>query len=81
MVLGPVVARQHLGGPAAWGAIAACEGVGLLLGGAMSLRWAPRRPMLLVVRAGGAMAISPLALGLVLPLPVVCVGGAEPGGA
>jgi predicted MFS family arabinose efflux permease len=72
-VLGPVVARQRLGGPAAWGAIAACEGVGLLLGGAVSLRWAPRRPMLLVVGAGGAMAISPLALGLALPLPVVCV--------
>jgi predicted MFS family arabinose efflux permease len=72
-VLGPVVARQHLGGPAAWGAITACEGVGLLLGGVVSLRWAPRRPMLLVVGAGGAMAISPLALGLVLPLAVVCV--------
>jgi hypothetical protein len=71
-VLGPVVARQHFGGPAAWGAITACEGVGLLLGGVVSLRWAPRRPMLLVVGAGGAMAISPLALGLVLPLPVVC---------
>jgi predicted MFS family arabinose efflux permease len=72
-VLGPVVARQRLGGPAAWGAITACEGVGLLLGGVVSLRWAPRRPMLLVVGAGGAMAISPLALGLALPLPVVCV--------
>lgn len=72
-VLGPVVARQRLGGPAAWGAITACEGVGLLLGGVVSLRWAPRRPMLLVVAAGGAMAISPLALGLVLPLAVICV--------
>jgi len=72
-VLGPVVARQRLGGPAAWGAITACEGVGLLLGGVVSLRWAPRRPMLLVVGAGGAMAISPLALGLALRLPVVCV--------
>ena len=71
-VLGPVVARQHLGGPAAWGAITACDGIGLLLGGVVSLRWAPRRPMLLVVGAGGAMAISPLALGLVLPLPLVC---------
>src|SRR5258707_7939628 len=33
LVLGPVVARQHLGGPAGWGAITACEGVGLILGG------------------------------------------------
>jgi predicted MFS family arabinose efflux permease len=72
-VLGPVVARQRLGGPAAWGAITASEGVGLLLGGVLSLRWAPRRPMLLVVGAGGALALSPLALGLAMPLPVICV--------
>jgi hypothetical protein len=73
IVLGPVVARQHLGGPAAWGAITAADGVGLLLGGVLSLRWAPRRPMLLVVGAGGSLALSPLALGLAVPLPVVCV--------
>jgi predicted MFS family arabinose efflux permease len=72
-VLGPVVARQHLGGPAAWGAIMACEGVGMVFGGIVSLRYVPRRPMLLVVGAGGAMALSPLALGLVAPLPVICL--------
>jgi predicted MFS family arabinose efflux permease len=72
-VLGPVVARQHLGGPAAWGAITACEGVGMVLGGFVALRYVPRRPMVLVVGAGGALALSPLALGLVLPLPVICL--------
>lgn len=71
-VLGPVVARQHLGGPAAWGAITACEGVGMVLGGILSLRYTPRRPMLLVVGTGGAMALAPLALGLAAPLPVIC---------
>jgi predicted MFS family arabinose efflux permease len=71
-VLGPVVARQHLGGPAAWGAITACEGVGLILGGILSLRYTPRRPMMLVVGTGGALGLSPLALGLSLPLAVVC---------
>ncbi|HEX8007998.1 MAG TPA: hypothetical protein VF482_16400 [Trebonia sp.] len=29
-VLGPVVARQHLGGPAAWGAITASDSCGLI---------------------------------------------------
>ncbi len=72
-VLGPVVARQHLGGPAAWGAITASEGVGLILGGIVSLRYTPRRPMLLVVGTGGALALSPVCLGLVLPLPVICL--------
>src|SRR5499427_5310558 len=73
MVLGPVVARQHLGGPAAWGAITAADALGLVAGGLVSLRYTPRRPMLLVVLTGGAMAISPLALALVLPLAVICV--------
>jgi predicted MFS family arabinose efflux permease len=72
-VLGPVVARQHLGGPLAWGAITACEGVGFILGGIVSLRYTPRRPMLLVVGTGGALALSPVSLGLVLPLPVICL--------
>ena len=72
-VLGPVVARQHLGGPAAWGAITACEGVGLILGGIVSLRYTPRRPMMLVAGTGGALGLSPLALGLSLPLAVICV--------
>jgi len=72
-VLGPVVARQHLGGPAAWGAITACEGVGLILGGILSLRYTPRRPMMLVAGTGAALGLSPLALGLSLPLVVICV--------
>jgi predicted MFS family arabinose efflux permease len=72
-VLGPVVARQHLGGPAAWGAITACEGVGLILGGILSLRYTPRRPMMLVAGTGAALGLSPLALGLSLPLAVICV--------
>jgi predicted MFS family arabinose efflux permease len=71
-VLGPVVARQHLGGPAAWGAITAADAFGLIAGGLVSLRFTPRRPMLFVVLIGGAIAISPLSLAMVLPLPAVC---------
>src|SRR6266568_2098427 len=63
-VLGPAVARAHLGGPAAWGLIA---------GGLIALRWAPSRPILYVVLIGGAIAISPLSLAMLLPLWVVCV--------
>jgi MFS family permease len=72
-VLGPVVARAHLGGAAAWGAISAAEALGLIIGGVISLRYTPRRPMLLVVSTGGLFALSPLMLGLVAPLPVVCL--------
>ena len=72
-VLGPVVAREHLGGPAAWGAITAADAFGLIAGGVASLRFTPRRPMLFVVLTGGAVAISPLSLAMVLPLAAVCV--------
>ena len=71
-VLGPVVARQHLGGPAGWGAITAADAFGLIAGGLASLRFTPRRPMLFVVLTGGAVAISPLSLAIVLPLAAVC---------
>lgn len=72
-VLGPVVARTDLGGPAAWGLIAAAESVGLILGGIVSLRFTPRRPMLFVVLIGGAIAVSPLSLAMLWPLAVVCL--------
>lgn len=71
-VLGPVVAREHLGGAAAWGAITAADALGLIAGGMAALRFTPRRPMLFVVVTGGAIAISPLSLAMVLPLPAVC---------
>jgi len=72
-VLGPVVAREHLGGPAGWGAITAADAFGLIAGGLASLWFTPRRPMLFVVLTGGAIAISPLSLAMVLPLPAVCL--------
>jgi predicted MFS family arabinose efflux permease len=72
-VLGPVVAREHLGGPAAWGAITAADAFGLIAGGLAALRFTPRRPMLFVVLTGGAVAISPLSLAMVLPLPAICL--------
>jgi MFS family permease len=71
-VLGPAVARAHLGGAAAWGAITAADAFGLIAGGLVSLRFTPRRPMLFVVLTGGAVAISPLSLALVLPLAAMC---------
>ena len=72
-VLGPVVAKQHLGGPAAWGAIMAAESVGLVAGGLLSLWRAPEHPMRLVAAIGVVLALTPLALALLWPLPLVCL--------
>jgi MFS family permease len=46
MVLGPLVAKESLGGAGAWGTIIACEGAGFLAGGLLLLRWRPGRPLL-----------------------------------
>ncbi len=72
-VLGPVVAKADLGGPAAWGAITAAESVGLVTGGLVAMRRAPRRPMLFVVAIGAVIAVSPLSLAMLWPLPLICV--------
>jgi MFS family permease len=70
-VLGPVVAKAHLGGAQAWGLISAAEAVGLIAGGLTVLRWTPRLPVRFVVLSGGAMAFAPLALAMLAPLPVI----------
>ncbi len=45
-VLGPVVAHAHLGGARSWGAIMAAYAIGAVLGGAVMLRFRPRRLLL-----------------------------------
>ncbi|HWG14195.1 MAG TPA: MFS transporter [Streptosporangiaceae bacterium] len=72
-VLGPVVAKEHLGGPAAWGAVMAAQSVGLVAGGLLSLWRSPRRPMLAVAGIGVVLALTPLALAMLWPLPLVCL--------
>ncbi len=44
-VLGPEVAKAHLGGAGAWAAIGTAMGVGAALGGAVGFRWHPRFPL------------------------------------
>jgi len=79
MTLGPVVAKESLGGPAAWGLIAAGWGFGTLAGGLTALRWKPTWPMrtctLLVLLIAPAIAL----LAVHAPAPMIaaaqCVGG------
>ena len=72
-VLGPVVARNHLGGAEAWGLITAADAVGLIVGGVIAMRFTPQRPIRFVVLIGGACAISPLSLAALWPLPAICL--------
>ncbi len=47
VVLGPTVAGERYGNPAAWGWIVASVGAGTAAGALIALRWRPRRPLLL----------------------------------
>jgi MFS family permease len=70
-VLGPAVAKEHFGGAAAWGLIAAVQALGLVLGGVLMLRLRPRR--LLLVATLGFLLTSPLLFGLGVPVPLPAV--------
>jgi len=67
-VLGPIVARDVYDGARTWGLTSAAMGVGQIAGGLLSLRWRPRRP-LLVIGAGIGLAAFPVAF-LALEVPV-----------
>jgi hypothetical protein len=71
MVLGPAVAKSHLGGAAAWGAILTAQSVGLVLSGALMLRWRPHRMLRVATLAMIPTAVLPLALARPEPLVVI----------
>jgi MFS family permease len=75
LILGPVVAQDHLGGPAAWGLILTGGGIGGVIGGVLALRLRPRRPLMTGFMIMAATSLP--ALALVGPLPVLLIAGAS----
>jgi MFS family permease len=86
-VLGPLVAKRDLGGAAAYGAIVAAQGAGFIVGGLLSLRWRPARPLLVSMIAllptvveiafyAGVRVTAPIAaVGFVAGIGVEIFGG------
>jgi len=72
-VLGPVVAKSSLGGPAGWAAILTAEGVGWLAGGVAVLRVSPRRPLIVATAASAAAVVPTVLLAGPAPLAVIVV--------
>lgn len=71
LVLGPLVAKEALGGAAAWGAILAVESIGAVVGGMFALRFRVRHPLIvcqLLVLPAGALLVA-----LAVPLPLAAV--------
>ena len=82
-VLGPLGLREEGYTAAAWGWLQAVFSAGMMVGGAIALRYRPRRPMVVVCLTGTTAAAAPIALavfgdpwvlGLVYGLRGVAVG-------
>jgi len=73
-VLGPVVAQRDLSGASSWAAIVGGQSAGLLAGGLITLRWHPRRPLLVATFAVFANALPIAGLAAGLPLAAIVAG-------
>lgn len=71
LVLGPVIAKRHLGGPAAWAALNVAFAIGLLLGGTSLLKIRPRRPLFAATIAFLAL-FFPMML-IAIPAPLILI--------
>ncbi len=67
-VLGPTIAKHHLGGAGAWATILVVFGIGSVVGGFTALRIRPSRPLLVSVVAPAPFVIQLVALSF--PAPV-----------
>lgn len=73
-ILGPLVADTQLNGAPDWGLILTGGAIGGLVGGAIGLRWKPRRPL---IPAFGIMLIAQVQLLMLIPpfpVPLVAFG-------
>lgn len=75
-VLGPVIAKQSLGGATAWAAILAAYGTGTVIGSFLSIRVRPQRP-LATCYVLSLICGAPTLLLLALPAPAAVIAAAE----
>ena len=81
MVLGALVAKESLGGAAAWGLIMAAFGAGAVVGSVSALQLHPRRPLVVAAATLTALALPATALALALPALVAAAAALAAGGA
>lgn len=81
MVLGPVIAKRDLGGPAAWSLLLAAEAAGTVLGVLVAIRVRPARPLLVGTLAVFPMAAPVLLLGVRAPILITAASALVAGAA
>ncbi len=79
VVIGPAVAKAHLGGPGAWGLIGACYGAGAIAGGIVAVRVRPRRPLLVGLTLSGLAALPLILLAVHAPAILTAIAAATTG--
>jgi MFS family permease len=75
LVLGPVVAKQHLGGPGPWGLILAFQAAGAVLGGLWAMHARPSRPLVAAIMVVLPVAAELALLGAAAPVWALCAVG------
>ncbi len=73
-VLGPLIARDELGGAPAWSAVLAGEALGMIAGVVVSIRVRPRRPILVATLLTVPTASPYVLLGVGAPLWMIVAG-------
>jgi len=68
LVLGPVVAKDQLGGAGAWAVILSSAGAGAVVGGIVALRYRPERPLVASIVA--VIFVTPEIVALAVGAPV-----------
>ncbi len=79
LLLGPVLARQYLGGARAWGTVVAAMALGSVLTGLALVGRRPRRPLVVAVVGSYGYPLPCLLLSLHLPVYAVAAGACAAG--
>jgi len=70
-VLAPLIVKKHYGGAAQYGLVGSMFGIGLVLGGVITLRWRPSRPLLVSCICAAPFGIGTWMLAFLVPFPVL----------
>jgi MFS family permease len=70
-VLAPLIVKEHYGGAEHFGLVGAMFGIGLVLGGVITLRWHPSRPLLVSCACAAPFGLGTWMLAFLVPFPVL----------
>jgi predicted MFS family arabinose efflux permease len=73
-VLAPLVVKQHYGGATHFGFVGSAFGLGLVLGGLITLHWHPSRPLLVSCVCAAPFGLGTWMLAFLVPFPVLLAG-------